>query len=817
MASAKNFPPAPRNAVLSDSRPRPLQIPGSNLKVRSLIDYFNQKIHEKTAPVTSKPYSDRKYIPSNRVRSLVQNYSRVALASSISSLNSPVTISGGYARSGRSIFSDAAALRGKRRQEASSQASGQAPERPATVQLEDVSSYAISSPDSLRGAEDTSASAVELRESIYRRRNEPRSLNSRKGNNWLKRGKLLTPMVSATGEPASVTRGPTRGEAVGRNQASKQGPGRRLGGSLPKRFDSQRETLRSSSLEVDPSTGTRDTDEESAMIRAAVVGKHLEREIDAGIKGIGLEDSSPETMSKISFSESFGSTFRSVRDSFRKKPPPETPRAVAPTGELPELRIQDLGSDAPEPVTVRPDTSGALDSSISDLSNQAYLTARESFFKSGGPAGSIGSKVRSEIRRLEKLDTVQSETEHESMSREVPRGIIHGQEGGTESGLVEALLEGDTGRPRDQWSERNGPTVDRVRRRSGTYKAASGRGRAGRKPVAGVFPRSRTESPARSPLVPVMSVLPLRVVKAKGEIPVQINDREQAGLMGFRSPMRVDPSEVVHGSRSTVKARTVVSNTTLPATGEVQPAFGTPFSTPKTLTESPKAITVRSPSLMREMAFPPLTLRGEISGGAPGRRSNSSRRQDSGGEPGTSVPKRKIVNDEDWKIEFRKSRRGITNKGVGRIQMEVDHSYDGLTSPSRSIIPPLAPKTNSNGTNSYNIPPPPLTLELVEKYGAVVEENEQYQDYIIEPEQYRRSRPPLKYATSPAIRSRERVPETHYPPFQQWSKGYDPQPIIAGVLDVNSEGFDGAAGRRSLRDYEQPRRGRRRERVNWQL
>ncbi|KAH8155770.1 uncharacterized protein LAJ45_00780 [Morchella importuna] len=57
--------------------PRPLHIPGQSSKVQSLIAFFNLKSQEPVV-VSSRPYFDRHKIPPNKVRSMVQSWLRVA-------------------------------------------------------------------------------------------------------------------------------------------------------------------------------------------------------------------------------------------------------------------------------------------------------------------------------------------------------------------------------------------------------------------------------------------------------------------------------------------------------------------------------------------------------------------------------------------------------------------------------------------------------------------------------------------------------------------------------------------------------------------
>ncbi|PWW77093.1 hypothetical protein C7212DRAFT_316900, partial [Tuber magnatum] len=60
------------------SRPMPPRIPGSYMKVTPLVAYFNRKLRERAAPVTSASrHHDWRLakIPRDRVRSLVLKFS----------------------------------------------------------------------------------------------------------------------------------------------------------------------------------------------------------------------------------------------------------------------------------------------------------------------------------------------------------------------------------------------------------------------------------------------------------------------------------------------------------------------------------------------------------------------------------------------------------------------------------------------------------------------------------------------------------------------------------------------------------------------
>ncbi|KAG0643898.1 hypothetical protein HOY80DRAFT_943426 [Tuber brumale] len=233
---------------------------------------------------------------------------------------------------------------------------------------------------------------------------------------------------------------------------------------------------------------------------------------------------------------------------------------------------------------------------------------------------------------------------------------------------------------------------------------------------------------------------------------------------------------------------------------------------------SPTGSPLRSPSLI-------------VRGGVPleepaGKPTSERRKPNAGKEIVREVPKRNIVQDGQLIIDQKMlGEGGVANRGIKKMKDELDnHSYHGQTSFSKSNVPRLAPKANSTGTNSYNILPPPQSpLGSGGKYVVNFEEeteNDQYQDYMGEPEQAHLLPPPLqKCAVNSGLQTTDGPSEMYYPPSQERSGGYDPQPIIEEVLSGNNEGLDGSGGGgggwRSLRyNNEQFRRGRR-ERVIW--
>ncbi|RPB04778.1 hypothetical protein L873DRAFT_1170565 [Choiromyces venosus 120613-1] len=904
-------PTTPRRLTSSDSRPLPLRIPGSSVKVRSLITYFNQKIHEKAAPVTSTPHHhhDWKAIPSGGVRSLVLNFSRVGIAlpgsNSRISIVSPVTIDGGYSRAGRmaamtGVDSNGAVFGGKGEGEKGRRVSV----RSASLQVDDIPSYAMISSSGSTGDGDGSTSD-DIRVSDYRKLDALQTMKgwkegkkSRRGRSGSiggqstvakksmrrKKGSVKSPEYeSANNRPVKDTTTSVRGRLLGRSEEPDDRLLRGLQGLA------QRESLRSSSLEVDPT----DTDSPSSLsaLAAQAAAAAAENEADAEIKSPETGDIVSDSVSKRSFSGSIGSTFRSIRDSFRKKASPQkmSPATAAMTGGVSEPvgRTSEPAGNMSGLTVDKAVSSSTMGGDVAGT-GATYLIARESFLQSrrSSSARSVASRVRYEIRKLEKLETLHSETEGgNSSGREVLTGTVLDKVLDVKKALEAAssqaqIGERDRGRlPRP--SPRNEPIVGpvaRSRRLSASYRAGSSRPRAGRKPVAGTSPRSPpTGSPLRSPVLTASPIQLLRVFKAGGETPVVAAamggkliesaaraEKREALNAADRGDDDISSSRDVPSNRSRsgdfAGARRERSRSPTPPLGAVEanPVFGTVLSSPGNVTESPESITpqdrpqvpVRSPSLMREMAFPSLSVRGEVapSEEPAGKLSTSERRKSTASREITrEVPKRKIVQDGQWIMDQKTLGEGgriVTNLGIKKIRTELDqHSYDDQTSSSKSGVLQLASKANSTGANSYNMLPPPelpLGSSFADKYVVVDaededEENGQYQDYIIEPEQARPSSFPSsrlvrkKYAVNTTTLPMQRkAPDRlsggmYYPPFQEWSKDYEPQPIIEGVLSGNNGRLDGSAGGgggsggwRSLKnDNEQFRRGRKRERVNW--
>ncbi|KAG0134487.1 hypothetical protein HOY82DRAFT_537382 [Tuber indicum] len=689
-------PPTPQN-LTSDSRPLPLRIPDSSVKVRSLVAYFNRKVHKEAIPVTSAPHHhpDLKAIPSNKVKSLVLKFSRLGITTPVSnnrvSIASPVPANGGYSRVGEvAAVSGGGVVSGSK-----GEGGGWAPLRSASLPVGDVLSCAISSSGSVR---DTDGSTSEdLRTSNYRKWDELRNVkggigrkNSKCGRGGEKSG-LIDGQSAVAGKPmrrkASVKS--PECETINRpiQDISIQGgtPGR------PEQLDdrlfrglggfAQRERLWSSPLGFDP-TGT-DSPAPPSVLGSETAA--VQKESDADIKSHETGNAVSDPVSKCPILGAVGRTFRSIRGSFRKKAPPQKmPPATATATE----GMSELVGRASEQAGY---TSGfSVDKAVSNSAighdtacTAKCLTVREPFLQSrrSSSAGSSTSRAGREAKELDKDETLRSETEDGNNSRE---------------GLI-------------------GTASDKV----------------------------------------------LDVDKASDAAQIGGSDRR-------RSP-----------------------------------------------TGSP----------LRDLSP---TIRGGIPSEEPAGRSTSERRK-----PNTSkeivreVPKRNIVHDGQWMIDQKMlGEGGVANRDTKKIQDELDnHSYHGRTSSSKSDVPRLAPKANSTGTNSYNmLPPPQSPLGSGGKYAVDFEEeeaeNDQYQDCVGEPEQDRLPPPPLqKCAANSGLQKPKGPSGMYYPPSQERSECYDPQPIIEGFLSGNNEGLGGSGGGgggwRLLRNNnEQFRRGRR-ERVKW--
>lgn len=797
----------------SDSRPRPIHVPGRNTKVRSLIDFYNQKALQKSVVVTSKPIHDRHRIPSDKVRSLVQNFSRAASAASGSGVSS---------RSGGRMLKDGAASPVAFR-------NGGKVIRDGTGSPV-ASRNVVISPVALKGQVELSVIKIEIDQVPQKTRYHPRRTSGglRTAKNWKParpQGLEKPIMTSEADDP--VARKSTRRKKTSRRASVKNIVDFSEESMSPKLIQPltapilkalESEITRSSSLEMEISTTPGDiiSDSESASPQTSESSSKKFREQNKTrieIKATEIEDkiidTQPETsdtlgkptnpeqetmvpQASLTISKRSGSwkgALKTVRDSFRKK---STTTESSLSAKLSDESI----------LPSKPQVINSLVNNLTpDSPVTSYLTAPDSFKAS---TQNPISHVQAQVQKLQMLETVDSEPENEntlpsdtdarkSLSKLDADKVLQEVSGPSLSQFVEDPNTISGMGEMASWDS----TVSRQKKRTRTYKTAPIQRKGERRPVAGVF-----RSPVRRRESPLKPVSPLRVVKEK--TPTIQETSEPATAIG---PAKSEPGVLLN--RPSMDTLTSFEELSLPnslgspdkaqkekaQTSKRLAAVVSTFESLSDLTTPPPARPlqeVRSPTLMREMAFPSLRLRA-YSGDASMEKKYSSEdtlevvkpvSKHQEGIERNPIPKKRIFGDADWRTDRNVSGNKNTNEANQKLQ-ELDEgslsSYDSQRSSSISG----EPEPDFTALPWQNYIPIQGTSDSGDEYGGMIEAEVPFLKYIINP--------PPPAGTPPPI----------YPTYQ---KNREPvsRPFNGGtsVIEVGADGQD-----------EMVTRGRRRTRI----
>lgn len=800
----------------SDSRPRPIQVPGRSTKVRSLIDFYNQKALQKSSVVTSKPYNDRNRIPSDRVRSLVKNFSRATSAVSGSIPSS---------RSGEQVLRDGAsspiALRnGKGSPVAFKGSLGS----PVAFRNDTASPITLRSKVKLVAAAAERNTGEAPQNPKYNLQKTSAGLRTVKNWKSSRIQKLGEPIITSEVEEPVARKStrrkkPSRRASV-RNTVNSEDDGLMLSKKIqpltaPVLRALESEITRSSSLEMEISASPGDvvSDGESAFSQTSESSSKEFRErkeakaTDTGVKtsvtelganvvgatataNIEMEVKSQQAPSAISKrSGSWKGALKTMRDTFKKRPS---------TTESSLSKVSDESAPDPKPKVIK----SLINNLTPDSPATSYLTAPDYMPDSlGASTQSPISNVQAQVRRLQMLETVDSEPENENILQ---------NDTDTQKRLgkidVDKVLQEVSGpsppQPVEDPNTISGmgemtswdSTIARQKKRARAYKASSKHKRADRKPVAGVF---RPVSPIRRRESPLKPVSPLRVVKTHtttqeiGETITIVNPmKHEPGVLLTRASMdtltsfKELPLPGSLGSSIEVQNEETQASTSLGAVGLTLESLSDLTSPPP----SRPLQEVRSPTVMREMAFPSLRLR-ESAGDA------SMERNDFSDTPATikpapgnqgaverdSVPKKRIFGDADWRMDQRMGRNNNVeiNRKLRELEETSPSSYDSQTTSSIYVKQEsdftILPKQN------YIFPVPEVG-DPGEEFGDMMEAEAPFLKYTINP--------PLPVGT--------------LLPIYQKNRGFTSQPLAGGpsVIEVEVDGQD-----------EMVTRGRRRKRI----
>ncbi|KAL0633294.1 hypothetical protein Q9L58_007799 [Maublancomyces gigas] len=776
----------------SDSRPRPIQVPGRSTRVRSLIDFYNQKALQKSSVVTSRPYNDRNRIPSDKVRSLVQNFSRAASAVSGSGpssrdgvprdgANSPVVL-----RHGRGSL--------------------------ATFKNGTTSPIALRGNIELVTVEREIGGASQPWEFHPRRTNTGlRTVKNWKSSRFQRSGEPI--MTSETEEyvvrkstrrKRTTRRAPVDSEE--REEETLLPPKQIQPLTAPVLRALESEITRSSSLGVEISSpGDVVSDGESASSQTSESSSKKFREqeeakkgtdIKVNIESVGLEAASQQALSTVSKrSSSWKGAFRTMRDTFRKRPS---------TAESSPSKLSDESAPAYKPKAIK----SLIDNLTPDSPATTYLTAPDYMPDSlRAISRSPTSNVQARIQRLQMLETVASESENENI---LPNGI-GGQRKLSEVDVDKVLQEVSDlplSQPLEDPNTISGmgemaswdSTIARQKKRARAHKTFSKQRRGDRLPVAGLF---RPISPIQRRESPLKPVSPLRVFKEK----TKTTPRETSETITITSPIKSKPSVLL--TRASMDTLTSFKEPSLPGSagssieaqneetqvGASLDAVELMFESLSDLTTPPSSRPlqeVRSPTVMREMAFPPLRLR-ESAGDAsiekkdffdtsivvkPAPESQAAPEQN-------PVPKKRIFGDADWRTDQRMNgtkNADKTNRNLQESQESSPSSYDGQTTISMSLEQEsdfaILPRQN------YILPVPEAD-DSREEFGDMIEIEAPFLRYKVNPP------PPVGTLSS-------------IYPLYQINREFIPRYFSEGtsVIEVGVDGHD-----------EMATRGRRRKRI----
>lgn len=683
----------------SDSRPRPIQVPGRSTKVRSLIDFYNQKALQKAMVVTSRPYSDLNRIPSDKVRSLVQNFSKTASAASGSGPSSR----GGMPRDGAS--SPAAPRNG----------------RGSHIELRD----GTTSPIALRGNFELATGLEEIGEVPQYPGYHPRSTGLRTVGNWKPSRFQEQIMLFETGGHMArkSTRRKTSGHAFVKDIANSEGgilPPKQiqpLTAPVLKALES--EITRSSSLEmgISVSLGDVTSDGESAFSqtsesssrkfreqREAKTATNTEVNTETKTKvtdSVGIDfapQQAPSTVSRRS--GSWKVALRTMRDTFRKRP--STAESSLSTKVSHEL--------AP---AYKPEVIKSLTNNLTpDSPATSYLTAPDYLPNSLRASSQTPiSSVQAQVQKLKMLETVISEPENENIlpnDKETQKNlsnidadqVLQEVSGPSLSQPVEDPNTISGMGEMTSWDS----TIARQNKRARAYKTFSKHRKGDRMPVAGVF---RPMSPVQRRESPLKPISPLRITKEKKETTAQGIDE----TVGITNPARYGPSVLLtRASMDTLTSFKELSLSTSPSSsieaqneeaqvGASLDAVELMFESLSDLDTPPPSRPlqkVRSPTVMREMAFPSLRLR-ESSGDASIKKKKNFIDTPVTTKPAPNnqvvlernlVPKKMIFGDADWRIDRRMSGNNNAdeiNQKLRELKESTPSSYDGQTTNSASV------------------------------------------------------------------------------------------------------------------------------------
>lgn len=489
----------------------------------------------------------------------------------------------------------------------------------------------------------------------------------------------------------------------------------------------------------------------------------------------------PSTVSKTS--GSWKGALRSVRDTFRKK--------SSTTNSSLSTKVSHESPISPKTEAI----NSLLDNLTPGSPAMGYLTAPDT-------AQSPIAGVQAEVRRLQMLETVNSEPENEktllsdtdtqkSLSKlnvdkvlqevSVPSLPQPAEDPNTISGMGEMA----------SWDS----TIARRKKRTRAYKTGSKQRKSERRPVAGVF---KPATPRReSPLKPVS---PLRVVKEKTQatvdetIAVTNPTRSEPGPpLGFAPTGAPTPFQELSLPISFESSVTELQKEHIQGNKQVI-AVASAFESLSDLTTPPPAKPpqeVRSPTLMREMAFPSLRLRADSGDASMEKKYFSEDRSDTV-KPApkrqvalerNSVPKKRIFGDADWRTDRNVSRGDNADETSQKLQE------------LQEVAPQHGQKTNLTS----GAPEPDFTTLPRDNYILLASEpgdsGDEYGDMV------KAEVPFLKYTVNPPFF--EEIPQPVYPPYHP-SRKLSPWPLMEGtsVMEVSVDGKD-----------EMVTRGRRRRRA----
>lgn len=787
----------------SDSRPRPIQVPGRSTKVRSLIDFYNQKALQKAIVVTSRPHSDLNRIPSDKVRSLVQNFSRTA---SIASGSGPSS-RGGMPRDGAN--SPVVLRNGKG----------------LPIALRNGTTSPISRRNNFELA--TGVGEIGGAPGYH-----PREINTglRTVKNW-KSGRYQRPEeqiklseVEDYVARKSIRKKKTSTRASVKNTVDSEGllPPKKiqpLTAPVLKALES--EITRSSSLEMEISASPGDavSDGESAFSQTSESSSRKFRErreaksaTDTEVKtsnteleteatsNIGLEVASQQAPSTVSKrSGSWKGALRTMRDTFRKRP--STAESSLST------KVSDELAPAYNPKAIKSLTNNLTP----DSPATSYLTAPDYLPDSlRAPTQTTISNVQAQVQRLQMLETVVSEPENENIlpndkatpknPSKIDANQVLQEVSGPSLSLSHPVEDPNTISGMGEMNSWNS-TIARQKKRARAHKTFSKHKRGDRMPVAGVF---RPMSPVQRRESPLKPISPLRIIKEKTKPIAQ----EIGETITTINPINSGPGILL--TRASMDTLTSFKEPSLPGSlgssieaQNEEAQFGASLDAVELMFESLSDLDtpppsrppqeVRSPTVMREMAFPSLRIREPVGDASAKKKKDSfdmpvimkSAPKNQAALERKPVPKKMIFGDADWRIDQRMSGNNNAdeiNRKLRELQESSLSSYDGQTTNSMSVKQEsdfaILPKQNY-------IPPVPEIGDSGEEFSDMIESEPLFLKYRINP--------PLPAGTLPPIY-----------PLYQISREFTSRPLVEGtsVIDMGVDEED-----------EMFTRGRRRRRI----